>query len=118
MKKTFSRLMILCFTVFPVMLFTACGVLQGMDNLPEGERIGSYDSPESTYTLNIYLCNGGATTDFSIRGELVENETDNTKNIYWSYHEQEAEVKWIDKETVVINGRTLNVTKDSYDFRK
>ena len=75
----------------PVILFllllTSCGKLT---NLPQGEFLNSYESPGSSFTLNIY----------------------------WGYHEEEAEVNWIDEETVVINGRTLNVLKDVYDFRE
>ncbi len=103
----------------PVILFllllTSCGK---MANLPQGEFLNSYESPGSSFTLNIYLCNGGATTDFAIRGELVDHHHASRKNIYWGYHEEEAEVNWIDEETVVINGRTLNVLKDVYDFRE
>ncbi len=87
-----------------------------MNNLPQGEFVNSYESPNSDFTVNIYLCDGGATTDFAIRGELVDADN-NKKNIYWGYHEQEAEVAWIDEDTVVINGRTLNVLEDVYDFR-
>ena len=86
-----------------------------MDHLPEGELSATYDSPSAKYAVNIYLCGGGATVDFSIRGELVEGE--GRKNIYWNYHEQEAVVEWLDEETVSINGRVLNVLEDVYDYR-
>lgn len=109
------RIKALVSMAFLTILLTSCGA---MNNLPTGEFIKSYDSPTSNYTINIYLCNGGATTDYSIRGELVENHNMSKKNIYWSYHEQEANVEWVDEQTVVINGRNLNVLKDIYDFRK
>jgi outer membrane lipoprotein-sorting protein len=89
-----------------------------MSALPKGEFLSAYDSPDKSYTINIYLCNGNATTDFSIRGELVNNADRAKRNIYWSYHEQEAEVEWIDKETVIINEVVLNVLLDTYDFRR
>ena len=38
-------------------------------------------------------------------------------NIYWNYHEDHAEVEWIDDETVIINGIQLNVLTEIYDFR-
>ena len=101
--------------IFFSLLLTACGK---MSNLPQGEFVNSYESPDSNFTINIYLCNGGATTDFAIRGELVDNHNTTKKNIYWGYHEEEADVNWIDENTVIINGRTLNVLKDVYDFRK
>ncbi len=80
----------------------------------------SYPSPASDLAINIYLCNGGATVDYSIRGELVirQDGNESRKNIYWGYHEEEASVEWLDETTVVINGRTLNVLEDVYDFRR
>jgi len=108
--------------LFLVAFLTSCGItnflFRDMSNLPEGEFISSHDSPSKVYTVNIYLCGGGATTDFSIRGELVCNDDESVKNIYWSYHEREAEVDWIDDETVTINAKTLNILDDVYDFRK
>ena len=110
MKKFLVLVLLICTTF----VFSSCGA---MKNLPEGTFVESYDSPNSNYTINIYLCNGGATTDFAIRGELIDNLNEEEKNIYWGYHEDEADVNWIDEENVVINGRTLNVLKDVYDFR-
>lgn len=102
--------------VFVLMLFlTGC---YSMDTLPDGEYLSAHLSPDECYTVNMYLCNGGATTDFSIRGELVDNATGAVQNIYWSYHERIAVVEWIDNDTVTINGRTLNVPDDTYDFRR
>ena len=114
MRKMCKVTLFLSLFFLPVLLLTSCGK---MTNLPDGEFIGSYDSPTSNYTVNIYLCGGGATIDFALRGELVDNHNNNRKNIYWGYHEDEADVNWIDEETVVINSRTLNVLKDVYDFR-
>ena len=111
-------------SVAAVALLVAAAVLavnyffSSMDRLPTGDRIGSYPSPTSEYTLNVYLCNGGATVDYSIRGELVTAATGARKNIYWSYHEDAASVRWQDDATVVINGRTLHVPDDVYDFRR
>ena len=109
--------------VFSIVSLSSCGtisdlIFKGMNNLPKGDFIAAYDSPTELYTLNVYLCGGGATVDFSIRGELVNNENKSEKNIYWSYHEQEAAVEWVDEQTVSINGKTLNVLTDVYDFRK
>ncbi len=88
-----------------------------MSSLPEGEYINSYKNSEADCKINIYLCSGSATTGYSIRGE-VEYKNARTKNIYWSYNEQRAEVSWIDSETVNINGRVLNIYNDVFDFRK
>lgn len=92
--------------------------LSSMDNLPSGELIGSYSSPDGTYTVNSYLCSGNATVDFAVRCEAVEKLTGNKRNIYWNYHCEKADIKWLNNTTVNINGQTLNILNDSYDFRR
>ena len=89
-----------------------------MNTLPTGEYLTEETSPDGTYTLKAYLTNGGATTSYSIRGELVfNNRNDKTKNIYWNNREETANIEWTDNDTVVINGHTLNVPKEKFDFR-
>ncbi|WP_405081041.1 DUF5412 domain-containing protein [Paenibacillus chitinolyticus] len=89
-----------------------------MGNLPKGELVKILDSPDKSYTINLYLVNGGATTDFSIRGELINNKSASSKNIYWAYHESRSELSWVNDHTVIINGHELNVKKDKYDWRR
>ncbi|MCQ6281086.1 DUF5412 domain-containing protein [Bacillus sp. EB600] len=90
-----------------------------LNYLPKGELIKSVDSPNKQYTLKAYVSSGGATTDFAIRGELNFNKDDkNPKNIYWNYHEETAKIKWVDNDTVVINGHKLDVPDKTFDFRQ
>lgn len=89
-----------------------------MNRLPTGEYLTEETSPNGEYTLKAYVTNGGATTSYSVRGELVFNEKFNkTKNIYWNYREDTANIIWEDNNTVVINGHTLDVPNDKFDFR-
>ena len=89
-----------------------------MDRLPTGEYLTEETSPDGTYTIKAYRNNGGATTSYSIRGELVFNKNNSkTKNIYWNYREDTAEIEWIDNDTVIINGHTLEVPNERFDFR-
>lgn len=89
-----------------------------MNRLPTGEYLTEETSPDGTYTIKAYRNNGGATTSYSIRGELVFNKNNSkTKNIYWNYREDTAEIEWIDNETVIINGHTLEVPNERFDFR-
>lgn len=116
MKKVLFSLLL------PLLLFfTSCAApLPSRDcitGIPKGELIAAYDSPNGEYALNVYLCDGGATVDYSIRGELITHETGYRKNIYWNYHESDAVVQWVDNDTVTVNGHTLNVHEDTYDFR-
>lgn len=76
-------------------------------------------SPNGDYTVRAYLSNSGATVAFAVRGEVVyHNKRNKTKNIYWAYREEQAEIIWLDDHTVSINGVELNVKKDVYDWRK
>ena len=89
-----------------------------MNRLPKGEYLTEEMSPDETYTVKAYRTNGGATTSYAIRGELVFHQrNDKTKNIYWNYREETANIEWIDNDTVVINGHTLHVPKGKFDFR-
>jgi len=90
-----------------------------LENLPNGSLVNTGHSPNGDYTLNIYLVNGGSTVDWAIRGEVIFAEEDmSPKTIYWSYHENKADIKWIDNQTVSINGHVLNVLTDTYDWRR
>ncbi|AJD89741.1 hypothetical protein JMA_04240 [Jeotgalibacillus malaysiensis] len=89
-----------------------------MDRLPEGEFMTEETSPGGTYTLKAYLANSGATVVYAVRGELVTNDSGKTKNVYWQYREEEAEIEWLDEDTVVINGIELDVPGERYDYRK
>lgn len=80
--------------------------------LPEGEYIESVTSPNGKYTLRSYKYIGGATTDWHLRVEVVENETRKSFNIYYKYHEYDSDMKWIDNENVIINNRKMNIHKD------
>ena len=88
-----------------------------MNNLPEGEFIESLKSPNEKYLLNAYRYSGGAPVDWTLRVEVENIETGEKKNIYWNYHEKEAEWEWIDNDNIIINNHKLNIHKDSYDFR-
>ncbi|WP_277584850.1 DUF5412 domain-containing protein [Psychrobacillus antarcticus] len=90
-----------------------------MENLPKGEFLAEESSPDGKFTLKAYVTNGGSTTSYAVRGELVFNEKNGKiKNIYWNYREEDAEISWVDNDTVIINDHTLNVPKEKYDFRR
>lgn len=89
-----------------------------MNRLPQGEYLTEETSPDKSYTVRAYLSNGGATTAYAVRVELVfNNQKDKSKNIYWNYREETAAIKWLDNDTVIINGHTLDVPNEKFDFR-
>lgn len=117
MKKLFRILIIfvaviaLAFSIFYYSFFT----LPGVDG---DEKIGEYISPDGGYTVTSYLNNGGATTAYAILCTVKKNDKGKEKNIYWNYPCEEADIIWLDGTTVSINGKILDVTKDTYDFRR
>ena len=89
-----------------------------MKALPEGELMKTTHSPDGQYTVNSFLVSGNATVGFSVRCEVIENSSGEKRNIYWQYHCETADIKWVDNVTVIINGKELNVLTDSYDWRR
>ena len=88
-----------------------------MTRLPTGEYLTEETSPDGTYTLKTYASGTSLSSD-AVRGELAFNRRNGkTKNIYWNYRESTAQIEWLDHQTVVINGHTLEVPNGKYDWR-
>lgn len=91
-----------------------------MNSLPKGEFLCESTSPQGTYTVKLYVSITALSSD-AIRGELINNETGKSKNIYWEYSRyirRYNEITWESDNVVIINGKMLNVKKDIYDFRR
>ena len=82
------------------------------------EYITESTSPDGKYTVTTYLNNGGATTDYAVLATLKNNKNGKTKNIYWQYHCEEADIEWLSDDTIKINEVELNVKNEIYDYRK
>lgn len=108
---------ILPLIVIVMLLFSAC-TNYDMNKLPNGDYISSSYSPQEKYRIDSFLCSGNATTDFSVRCEVVDMSSGNKHNIYWEYHQDTVAVEWIDETTVIINEKKLNILTDVYDWRK
>ena len=117
MKKTVILIVSVVFLALLSMGINFHLQLTDINRVPKGEFIRSEESPNGDYRLNLYLSNGGATVDYAIRGEAEIIKTGKKRNIYWEYPCKEAEVEWEDNETVVINGKRLNILTDKYDWR-
>lgn len=82
------------------------------------ELIAESTSPDGTYTVNAYVSDGGATTSYTVLGELMFNkENKKSMKIYWQYRENAADITWVDDDTVKINGVILDVPNETYDYR-
>jgi len=114
--KTGLRLVIL----LPVLLLLAAFVYWAFFDIQRirgDELLYTLVSPDGKNTLYIYRNNGGATTDFAVLGTVRSNRFGFRRNIYWQYRRSDAVAYWVDNDTVVINGVTLDVWREYYDYR-
>lgn len=118
-KEKFTKwLLIACCGCISLLGYGIYRTFFDMSRLPEGKYLTESTSPDGAYTLKAYLSDGGATTGYAVRGELVFNKGNKEKNIYWNYKESSADIHWQGKDTVEINGHSLHVPNDVYDFRR
>ena len=90
-----------------------------MTRLPAGDYLNESTSANGIYTIKTYLCNGGATVSYAVRGELIINTKNNkVKNIYWDYKIDKSDITWEDDDIVIINGHKINLPNGKYDWRK
>ncbi|WP_427340738.1 DUF5412 domain-containing protein [Caloranaerobacter sp. DY30410] len=120
MRKIFlKRIVFIIFILAALLSYGVYWAFFDMTRLPKGEFLTESTSGDGNYTIKIYLCNGGATTSFAIRGELNFNKKlKKPKNIYWNYREDSVEIKWVDNDTVIINGHELDLPNETFDFRR
>ena len=122
-KPIKTMLLIICSII--ILFFISVRIIvywafEDMNGLPQGELINESTSPQGTYTVKSYLCNGGATVSYAVRSELIYNKgIKRTRNIYWDYKTEEAKVTWWSNESaVIINKHQIDIPKGSYDWRK
>ena len=99
------------------MLYCFCFPDAGWILFPRESRWEAGIPQKKTYTVKAYLRHGNATTDFSVRCEVITTGTGESRNLYWGYRQEEAQVQWKDDHTVEINGKTLDAENDTYDWR-
>lgn len=99
-------------------LAICCAVLiYFMNSVADGQYIGSSVSPDKTAKINVYLVSP-ALSDDAVRCECEFIDSGQRRNVYYAYHWSDASVEWVDEQTVIINGKELNVESDLYDWRK
>lgn len=118
-KKVLIVLVIVMITIGIGAFTVINNLFYSMSRLPNGDFLTESTSSDGTYTIKTYLCNGGATTDYAVRGELIiNNKNDNPKNIYWDYEVTKANISWVDNDTVIINGHEIDLPNNKYDWRR
>ena len=79
------------------------------------ELLGETVSSDGKYKVEAYLINGGATVDWSVKCYLREGDI--KKEIYRDYHINEANMIWIDNDTISINNHNIDLPNGKYNFR-
>lgn len=80
------------------------------------ELIEKTTSPNGVYSVEVYLSNPGATSDYSIKAYLQIGNL--KKLIYNKYHDYNANIKWINDNVISINDIHLDLSKgETYDWR-
>ncbi|MDZ4993438.1 hypothetical protein GNF80_10735 [Clostridium perfringens] len=85
---------------------------------PSKELINETVSSDGKYKVQAYRVNGGVTTDWAVECYLKEDNNPKEKLIYKDYHIKDAEMTWIDSDTISINGHDIDLPNGKYDFRK
>lgn len=117
MKKTLLIVGIVVLLIIALLGYAIYWAFYDIQRLEGQEVIQEVSSPNGTYTVTAYLNNGGATTGYAVLCSVKNNSAGKEKNIYWQYRCTEADIVWLDEQTVQINGVELNVKKDTYDYR-
>jgi hypothetical protein len=81
---------------------------------PVHTPLGEYDSPDKKHVCSVFLSNGGATTPFTVIGQVRGTWIIGTRTVYAVDNIEDATVKWVNNRTVRINGVKLDIYKDQY----
>ena len=117
MKKALFIVGIVILLIISLLGYGIYWAFYDIQHIEGQEVIQEVSSPNGTYTITAYLNNGGATTGYAVLCSVKNNSTDKEKNIYWQYRCENADIIWLDEQTVQINGVKLNIKKDTYDYR-
>lgn len=118
MKKTLVIVGIVVLLIVSLLGYGFYWAFYDIQHIKGQEILQKVSSPDGTYTITAYLNNGGATTAYAVLCSVKNNGTGKERNIYWQYRDFDANIIWLNEETVQIDGVELDVNKDTYDFRR
>ncbi len=116
MKKTFKRIIALALALVFALSLVACSDKE-LQQIKAQEFISKSDSADGKYTVNAYLNDGENSSNYAVLCTATNNTTGETRNIYWNNECANANIQWVDNQTVVINGTVINVEKGGFDYR-
>nr|WP_162306320.1 DUF5412 family protein [Brevibacillus laterosporus] len=112
MKTLFKRLLIILISLIVFLSLVVYLAFYSTLFLQQGNLVQVVNSPNNTYTAKVYRFGdeGGLRVDVNV-GFFGD------KLIYWSWKESNIDVEWTDDTHIRINGRSLDVRKDTFDKR-
>ncbi|WP_155404492.1 DUF5412 family protein [Priestia aryabhattai] len=117
MKKIIRRIIVSFITILVFLFAWGCYYLEyDLNRLPGGELVSSSTSPDGNYTVKAYKSSGGATTNWTIKGVVQNNNNSKKRVIYWD-EAKSAHIVWRDKNIVSMNNKKIDIIKGSYDYR-
>ncbi|WP_299634278.1 DUF5412 family protein [Priestia sp. 40] len=117
MKKIIRRIIVSFITILVFLFAWGYYYLEyDLNRLPGGELVSSSTSPDGNYTVKAYKSSGGATTNWTIKGVVQNNNNSKKRVIYWD-EAKSAHIVWRDKNIVSMNNKKIDIIKGSYDYR-
>lgn len=86
-----------------------------MEELPEGIKIIDADSNDGVYRATLYMVRDGDAKYY--RAAVTTLATGETKNVYFDNYTNESTIEWMDNTTLKVNGISIDITDEVYDFR-
>lgn len=113
-------ILIIVVTLFNMVFLAFDSFKHDMEDLPEGNFVASYMSPDTKNTLKIYEVNI-KDVGTGLRGELNylnESGQIETRNIYWETKiDRNVPIGWINKSTLAINEHIIDINGEPFDSR-
>ncbi len=116
MKNTFKRFLALALALVLALSLVGCGD-KALQEIKGQDYISKSDSADGSYTVTAYLNDGEGSSDYAVLCTATDNASGEERNIYWCNDCANANIQWVDNETVVINGVVINVKNGGYDYR-
>lgn len=90
----------------------------GIKGVPKGELITEKKSPNQKIIFRLYETTGDATVGIGRIGEVESTKDNIRKVVYQSYPNEKNEINWITNNKLIVNGKTLNVKKDVFNYKR
>ncbi len=111
-------LAVLFFLAMFTMAFNLVGALYdsvfyNIEDVPKGVLVAEYDSPTGEQKISCYKVETAIGN--AVRCSLTDDEGE--RNIYWNTETENAEIRWMNEKTVIINGMLIEIDSVVYDSR-